>query len=140
MDDLASLHARIESYADYTNDDDRRLSDEQIRAYVGEALARVLERLAPPGEAGETLARLLFRCQFADQTVIAALDAEEFVDTELASIHAADRRLVDLADRAAALDLPDVRTLLAEIDAALDERARIIVLDNDAPPMGTPLR
>jgi hypothetical protein len=140
MDDLAFLHARIESYADYTNDDDRRMSDEQIRAYVGEALAGVLERLAPTGEVGETLARLLLRCQFADQTVVAALDAEQFVHTELALLHTADRRLVELADRAGALALPDVRTLLADIDATFDERARIIVHNRDAPPTGMPLR
>jgi len=126
MDDLAFLRERIESYADYTNDDSRRLVDEQIRAYVGEALSRVLERLQPSGTSGEALARALLRCQFADQRVVRALDAEDMSEAEIASMHRADRDLVALADRADTVDAAALDAYLAEIEAAFDRRSQIV--------------
>jgi hypothetical protein len=126
MDDLAFLRERIESYADYTNDDRRRLVDEQVRAYVGEALARVLERLRPAGPAGEALARVILRCQFADQAVVRALDLEEPSPAEIAAIHSADRELVALADRADTVDAAGLEEYVAQLDAALDRRSRIV--------------
>ena len=140
MDDLAFLRERIESYADYTNDDRRRLADEQIRAYVGEALSRVLERLQPSGSPGEALARVLLRCQFADQIVVRALDLAEPNDSEIASIHAVDRDLVGLADRGDTVEATAVGTYAAQIDVAFDRRRQIITsgaaATSQAPPTG----
>jgi hypothetical protein len=127
MDDIAFLHGRIESYADYTNDDCRQLVDEQVRAYVGEALARVLERLAPDGSAGEALARVLLRCQFADQTVVRTLEVDEPTASDMQTFHRADRELITLADEADALGPDDVGAWIMRIDAALDGRVRLVM-------------
>ena len=133
MDDLAFLRERIESYADYTNDDARRLSDDQIRAYLGVALAELQERLHPVDRAGETLARIILRCQFADQHVVRALDTDDITEAELAALHQADHALVELADRAAALAATDVDGYLAAVESALDARAKLITTSTPAP-------
>jgi hypothetical protein len=123
MDDLAFVRERIESYADYTNSDDRRLSDEQIRAYVGEALSRLLERLRPDGDAGEALEQLISRCQFADQHVIRVLDETTPTPAQIGQFHGLDRALVALADREPTVSSSDLAGYLAEIGAALDRRS-----------------
>jgi hypothetical protein len=130
MDDLGFLRERIESYADYTNDGDRRLVDDQIRAYVGEALARLRERLQPAGADGETLERLILRCQFADQPLARVLDALTPDAAEMAAIHRRDRELVTLADRADAVTAADVDVFLKQIETQLDARVHTIT---DAP-------
>jgi hypothetical protein len=126
MDDVAFVRERIESYADYTNDDARRLADEQIRAYVGEALARVRERLAPTGVAAETLEGVLLRCQFADQAVIRALDDDVTAD-DLAALHAFDRELVGLADGADVIEKAGLDAYVARVDATIERRARLVI-------------
>jgi hypothetical protein len=122
MDDLAFLRERIESYAGYTNDEERRLSDEQIRAYVGEALSRLRERLHPAGAAGEALARLLTRCQFVDQRVASVFDVDDVGAGEVALTRAADRDLATLAVDADTIGADALGGYLARIDAALDRR------------------
>jgi hypothetical protein len=124
MDDTAFLHERIESYAGYTNDAARQHSDEQIRAYVGEALARERERLSPAGAASEALERLLVRCEFADQALAHAFDAIDVGADEIAATAAADRELVTLADRAGTVGPGELMPLLAQIAAAFDRRWR----------------
>jgi hypothetical protein len=134
MDDLAFLRERIESYADYTNDAASVLADEQIRAYVGVALSSIFERLEPAGASGDALARVLLRCQFADQRVVRALDTAEPAVRELAAIRAIDRDLVTLADGAATVAATALVAYLGEIDAALNRRAEIITKGGTALP------
>ena len=137
MDDTAFLHERIESYAGYTNDAARQRSDEQIRAYVGEALTRLRERLSPAGAASEALERLLVRCEFADQAVAHAFDAIDVSAGDIAATAAADRELVTLADRADSTDAAELEALLAQIAAAFDRRWRSVAAPakaSSAPP------
>jgi hypothetical protein len=134
MDDLAFLRERIESYAEYTNAADRRRSDEQIRAYVGEALADLRERLSPRGADGEALERLLLRCEFADQRMAHAFDATSVDPQDVSATTAADRELVTLADDARRREAAGLATLLARIDAAFDRRWQSV----GSPPKKTP--
>jgi hypothetical protein len=131
MDDLAFVRSRIESYADYTNDDDRRLVDEQVRAYVGEALARLRERLNPSGPPGELLEGVLLRCQFANQPLVRALDMLEPDAAEIAALHERDRELITLADGADAVTADGVSAYLQQIETQLDARSKTII--DDAP-------
>jgi hypothetical protein len=124
MGDTAFLQGKIESYAGYTNDVARQRADEQIRAYVGEALARLRERLRPAGAAAEALERLLVRCEFADQAAAHAFDAIDVDAGEIVATAAADRELVTLADRADALDAAELESFLAQIAGAFDRRWR----------------
>jgi hypothetical protein len=134
MDDLAFIRERIESYADYTNDVDRRLSDEQIRAYIGEALARTRERLQPAGSTADKLDALVLRCEFADQREIHAFDVDHIPPQGLARILGADRELARLASGADAVDAAGLDSLLEGVEAALDARFRIITTSIPADP------
>jgi len=139
MDDTAFLHERIESYAGYTNDVARQRSDEQIRAYVGESLARLRERLRPAGAVSGTLDRVLVRCEFADLAVAHAFDAVDVSAGEIAATAAADRELVTLADRAGQVDAAELEPFLAQIGTALDRRWRGVGARaaTAAPPLGS---
>ena len=127
MHDVAFLRERIESYADYTNAESARLTDEQIRAFVGEALSRLQERLQPADTTADALGRALLRCQFADQNVIRALDKGAMTHAELDAIHAADGELVALAESADRMTAGEIADFIGRVAAALDERARIAI-------------
>ena len=122
MSDLAFLRERIESYADYTDDAARRLSDEQIRAYAGEALARLRERLAPGGAEGQALEALLLRCQFVEQTKARVFDATAVDAAQIAATAAADRDVVNIADCADTVAAADLGVLLVQLAAAFERR------------------
>jgi hypothetical protein len=134
MDDLAFIRERIESYADYTNDVNRRLTDEQIRAYVGEALARTRERLQPAGPAADKLDALVLRCEFADQREIHAFDVDHIPPEGLARIVGADRELVRLACGSDAVDAAGLHRFLEGVQAALDARFRVVTSSIPADP------
>jgi hypothetical protein len=126
MDDLAFLRERIESYADYTKDVDRQRTDQQVRAYAGEALSRVVERLRPAGRIADDAMRVLLRCEFVDQRMARAFDADPMSDTEIGALHRADRALVELADGADSTPADDLAGYIYAIDAALGARVRIV--------------
>jgi hypothetical protein len=132
MTDLELLQARIPEYADYADPTARHQVDKQVRAWLGEALSIVRDRLRPEGPLMERLDGMILRCEFSDQRVIRAADHARF-DRELVDhVHALDRRIVDTGDRIRAAGSVD------ELAAALDDAAR--VLDErfgalaDAPP------
>jgi hypothetical protein len=128
MDDLSFLRARIATYADYAHRGERHLVDQQVRAWVGEAVAAARERLRPEGDAGDLADRVIFRCEFSDQALIRASDHGSFSDAPLVEhIHALDRALIETADGAATVDASGFPALLARLDGLLDERARFIV-------------
>jgi len=123
MDDLTFLRSRIAEYADYRNQDARHLVDKQVRAYVGEAVASLQERLLPTGEAGEMIEDVLMRCEFSDQRVIRATDHGSFVDDVLVNqIHEIDRALVEAADRAPDIDASTLPAFAKEVCELFDRR------------------
>jgi hypothetical protein len=127
MDDLSFLRDRIASYADYAHRDERHLVDQQVRAWVGEAVAAARERLRPAGATADLADRIVFRCEFSDQAVIRASDHGSFTDTRIVDrIHALDRALIETADGAATVDTAGFTALLTRLDGLLDERARAI--------------
>jgi hypothetical protein len=123
MDDLTFLRSRIVGYADYRDQDARHLVDKQVRAYVGEAVARLSERLLPTGEAGEMIENVLMRCEFSDQRVIRAADHGSFVsDTLVDQIHEIDRALVEAADRAPEIDSSGLAGFSNDVCGLFDRR------------------
>jgi hypothetical protein len=120
MTDLESLRSRVPGYADYANADARHEVDKQIRAWLGEALSEVRERLLPSGALAERLDGLILRCEFSDQRVIRAADHASF-DPELVDrVHALDRAIVDVADRIREVSSND------DLSAVLDDAARLL--------------
>ena len=120
MTDLEELQARIPGYADYGSEDDRHEVDKQIRAYLGEPLAIVRERLKPTGHLGDQLEGLLLRCEFSDQRAIRAADHACFDRPLMDQVHALDLALVKVADR-----IREAKTL-DELGAELDEAGRLL--------------
>lgn len=123
MDDLTFLRSRIADYADYRDQDARHQVDKQVRAYVGEAVASLQERLLPTGEAGEMIEDVLMRCEFSDQRVIRASDHGSFVDDALVNqIHQIDRGLIEAADRAPEIDGAALPAFSHEVCGLFDRR------------------
>lgn len=133
MDDVAYLRDRIESYADYTDQDARHLVDKQVRAWVGEAISRLRERMMPTGETADALDALIVRCEFSDQKMVHAADRGSFDDAALvARIHALDRALVDIADHAPTVEAERLPAYVARVNELFDERFGAI---SDAAPI-----
>ena len=131
MTDLELLQSRIAGYADYGNADARHQVDKQIRAWLGEALSEVRDRLKPADALAERIDGLILRCEFSDQRVIRAADHARFDQKLIDRVHELDREIVECADtlrNVASLD-----ELATELDSAaryLDERFGAIA---DAP-------
>jgi hypothetical protein len=131
MTDLEFLQAHIPRYADYADDGARHEVDKQIRAYLGESLAAVRDRLKPAEALLDRLEGLILRCEFSDQRVIRAADHARFEQQLIDRVHGLDREIVECADRIRTVTKP--AELATELDAAaryLDERFGAIA---DAP-------
>jgi hypothetical protein len=120
MTDLEYLRSRVPGYADYANADARHEVDKQIRAWLGEALSEVRERLGPSGALAERLDGLILRCEFSDQRVIRAADHARFDPGLVDRVHALDRAIVDVADRIREVTSND------DLSAVLDAAARLL--------------
>jgi hypothetical protein len=131
MTDLEFLRSRIPGYADYANADARHEVDKQIRAWLGEALSEVRERLEPSGALAERLDGLILRCEFSDQRVIRAADHASFDPGLVDHVHELDRGIVAAADRIREVTSnDDLSTVLDDAARLLDERFGAIA---DAP-------
>jgi hypothetical protein len=119
MSDLEVLRERIPAYAGYGDEGARHKVDEQVRAYLGEALALVRDRLHPAGPLGEQLDGLILRCEFSDQRATRAASHACFEPALLERLHCLDRELTEAADRLRGA--PE-----AELGPALDTAARLL--------------
>jgi hypothetical protein len=124
MDALAEVTQRIPAFAGYATEEDRRLSDELVRSYLGEALADLQDRLTLDPATCPALETLVLRCEFANQMVYRTYADTEVDDAAGAKLAASDACVLDLADRAATADTSGVDAYLAEAKAALDDRDR----------------
>lgn len=107
---------------DYQEEERRRLSDEQLRGYVGERLAElpanVLDALSPGQR--ERYDRLLLRCEFLNQQGF-----HEFVrgpKERGAAVDAADQELKASADRLPDANAASIGDILKNIETAFDKR------------------
>lgn len=117
----------VPAYAGHRDVAARRLSDQQVRAWVGEMLAALAERV-PAAAADPRYDVLLARCEFGDQRLIRALEDSRFDQPELAGrVEAADRALVETARRGATAAAADIDALLDDLAAAFDRRERAII-------------
>src|SRR5579862_3037503 len=96
MQELEYLRSRIPAYADYTDEDARHLVDKQVRAYVGEALSRLRERLGPALDAAraERLEDVLLKCEFTNQQFVHKMDHSVLSDDEVEHLHEVDHELI----------------------------------------------
>ena len=123
MDALEFLKSTIPDFAGYDDEPARRIVDEQIRAFVGEALAILRDAHGEyfTEEAQGLYDRLLIHCEFADQDVVHDFEAAHGDVTPLAD---ADAPLIQLAARAADVDAAALPEFLQKLKSAFENRDR----------------
>lgn len=133
MDGLVFLRERIPAYADYGDEDSRHLVDKQVRAYVGEALSAIRERLADDlaGTLAEQLERTLLMCEFSNQQLIHVLDHAHLTNVEVEELHEVDHELILIADRAEAIELAALDAYLDELHSLFARRAQAVYWAED---------
>jgi hypothetical protein len=123
MDAVEAIRAKIPQFQGYADETTRRLSDELVRSYLGEALALLRERhpdfFAQRSDAFETL---LLRAGFMNQQAFHSFEYAHLDETDQAAIAAADLSLIQLADRTSTIDAAGIPDFLNDLTAAFDKR------------------
>lgn len=126
MDALTEIRAKINDYPGYDSDAHIRLCDELIRAYVGERLADLQDRLEASALA-DTLEPLVVRSAFANLHVLEPLlQPLEGVDLT-ATVREADVALVAGADDAAEVTPQTLDAYIARMTQLFDARDASLV-------------
>jgi hypothetical protein len=125
MDATEALKQKLPAFAGYADLAARRLTDEEVRAYLGERLAGLSERLAPTGAPADRLNDLILRAEFLTQRASPYFDSNELDAAHLDAVAAADLAAVDLADRVdSVFNVDMLPKYLDDAQAALDARDR----------------
>ena len=127
IEQLAFLRERIPAYADYEDEEARHLVDRQVRAYVGEALSELRERLSGLTDAlAQHLERILMMCEFTNQQLMHVLDHASLADAEYEALHEVDHELITIADRAVAVEIATLDAYLEQIKELFARRAQAV--------------
>jgi hypothetical protein len=125
MDATEVLKQKLPGFAGYAAMEQRHLTDEEVRAYLGERLAGLSVRLEPSGSTGERLDALILRTEFTNQTVFRVFENVTLDAEQTQAVAAADLAAVELADRAdSVFDLDMLPKYVDEAEAALNARDR----------------
>ncbi len=127
MDSLTKIRAKINDFPGYGNETDIARSDQEIRAYAGERLAALQERLREEPEAAESLEPLIERAAFANQRVLAPLERPDIHPLAESAVIEADLNLLELADTAMSIDVSQLGDYEGRISAAFDARDAAIM-------------
>jgi hypothetical protein len=123
MDPLAYVRRSIDHFPGYLDETDRRLSDELVRAYLGERLAQLKDRLSPLDTVLESrFDDLLMRTGFTNQQAFKAFEYAKLDGVAVNGVATADATAIDTADRAASIDATAVAGYLDDVGHALDAR------------------
>src|SRR5215469_10285963 len=120
MDALTKIRAKINDFPGYGDEDNIARSDEETRAYVGERLAELQERLGE--EPAQSLEPIIQRSAFANQQILAPLERPDIHPLAESAVVEADLTLLELADTAASVDLSQLGDYEAKVIAAFDAR------------------
>ncbi len=124
---MTEIRTTIPAYAGHEDAPARRLSDQQIRAWVGERLAALRERL-PAAAAIPAFDDILVHCQFGDQHVIKALEDDRFADPGMAAkVEAEDENLLEAVAPSDTVDAAGAPAFLAALQQAFTHRNTAIV-------------
>ena len=111
--DAAAGAPIVPGYAGHADAVARRLSDQQVRAWVGEMLAELEERI-PIDAVREQFETVLFHCEFGDQHVIKAIEDDRFAEPDKVKlVEGVDRALIEVANRGPSIEPDALPALLA---------------------------
>jgi hypothetical protein len=138
MGSIALLKEKIPDFAGYGEENLRRVSDEEVRSYLGEALAGLRVRLESlPAAAQTRIDDLVLRTGFANQHAFRAFEDGARTATDFDELLSADAAVVEVADRAASIGAEGIDAYLDEVTAALDRRDRVMLAYGTARPIST---
>jgi hypothetical protein len=124
--DKNSGSALVPGYAGHADARARRLSDQQVRAWVGEMLADLRERVPLDGY-GDRVEALLMHCEFSDQHVIKAIEDDRFAQPELVElVEACDRELIAAASPGRETGPDGLPALVEALEKAFKDRSAAI--------------
>lgn len=123
MDAFERICSLIEGFGGYAEAAQRRVSDEQIRAFVGEALAALpaVEIDNLPAEERSSYDRVLLRCEFINQDVFRVFDGDPTTERINATL-IADVEVVEAAIEVRGMTNETLNGALVRLDAAFDKR------------------
>jgi len=123
MEALERIRSFIEGFAGYEAAEQRRLSDEQIRAFVGEVLAQLpaveIDNL-PEGERS-CYDRVLLRCECINQEVFRIFDSDPTQERITATL-IADVKVVEAATALREVKSVTLNGVLVQLSEAFDLR------------------
>ena len=126
-DEMTQVRSFIPAYAGHADASARRLADQQVRAWVGERLAALRERLPLDGVSA-AFEDVLVHCQFGDQQVIKALEDDSFAAPDhVAVIEAEDTAVLAAAAEAERVDAGDVPAFITNLQTIFRHRSAAIV-------------
>lgn len=133
MDATEVLKQKLPGFAGYGTMGQRHLTDEEVRAYLGERLAGLSVRLDPTGPTSERLDALILRTEFTNQVAFRGVETMELDSAQTDAIAAADLATVELADRAdGVFDVDMLAKYLDAAEAALNARDRAMELSGSS--------
>jgi hypothetical protein len=116
----------IPGYAGHADARARRLSDQQVRAWVGEMLADLRDRIPLDGYR-DRFEALLMRCEFGDQHVVKAIEDNRFAEPDLVElVEACDRKLIAAANLGRETRPDGLGALIEALETAFNERSEKI--------------
>lgn len=123
MDALERIRSFIDGFAGYAEPDHRKISDEQIRAFVGEALTELpavdVDNLT--ADERSHYDRVLLRCEFINQDVFHVFDSNPTPERVQATM-LADIVVVEVAAALKAVESAGFNGLLIRLNEAFDGR------------------
>jgi len=127
-ENLTFLIDAVDGYGPYDDEDTRHATDDRVRAYVGEALAkfRTTNEAQLDAELLAVLDAVIIQCQFADQAFVVRLQHAELSAETIGRMVEIDRRLIELADRIAQASLAEIGALAQSIDAEFTARRSVL--------------
>jgi hypothetical protein len=132
MDATEELKEKLPGFAGYADLPARRLTDEEVRAYLGERLAALAARLAPTGPTADRLDTLILRIEFTNQHAQPFFDSDTLDAARLQSVGAADLATVEIADRSEGVfNIEMLPKYLDETQSVLDARDRAMESSKD---------
>ncbi|HEV8022223.1 MAG TPA: hypothetical protein VGP41_13205 [Candidatus Lustribacter sp.] len=124
--DAAAGAPLVPGYAGHADVLARRLSDQQVRAWVGEMLAELEERI-PIDAVRDRFEEVLLHCEFGNQHVIKAIEDNRFAEPDKVQlVEDVDRRLIEVANRGRTIEPEGLSGLLDDLDRAFNERSAAI--------------
>jgi hypothetical protein len=119
---LEFLKSRIPDFPGYDTDDDRKISDELVRSYLGERLADMEAQPGVSDEARKSVGDLLLRTAFANQIAYKVYEEAARTSFDFDRLAAADAATVTLADDASSVTSSDISQYVQRSTQALDVR------------------